>query len=445
MTILLDDDYRRAAYQRIELAQPTTPEPGWFTGMGAEMSGAAGRMADIARLGTANVFKRTFDALGQTDSDMRDFFKTQEDTAKQELRTGRPDPGTTGVVAQMAANVAQVIGIAIPVGLVAGPFAAAAVTGLAMGVQEDVEMQGKGVDPLTGMKLGVMKGLTMGVGVAMPVAFGAFGRLGNAGYSAAANAGLGMVDRFGAHRILADKYPVMAEHYKALDGAAFFTDLAIGGILGFAFGGKRVNPAEAQDAAAYTATMGAVERGEPAGLHRTPESLAAHEEGVLRAQEALQRGEEPSGALDPRIDLEPDSLKGEAYIIGQEARAEYLAGLPANVRAAVEAVPAREVSTDITATVKQDNLFEPPKPDIKPEAFTDPEAAARVGDVSPMEIEALRQAVARQPDMRVTDPETGESMPLSDALAKVQESIEGARIEAETYYTAAACALLHGE
>lgn len=153
----------------------------------------------------------------------------------QDLKRGidalKPDPVNATVASQILQDGARVlskVGLYATIGRGVGAIAG---TGVDEGLTGRRELIDQGVDPMTATKVGVVRGVAMAAGVAVPVVGKTVAR--TAGIIAAGGPGLFMAEQATTRAILeAADHPDIARQYDPLDPVGLGVSLLVPGVIG---------------------------------------------------------------------------------------------------------------------------------------------------------------------------------------------------------------------
>lgn len=233
------------------------------------------------------------------------------DTAES-VKDLRPDPNEVGMAGQVIGELAAIIPRTIVGAITAGPAGAAAAAGAPAGYARTQTAMAEGVDPDTAALLGVVEGVTMGLGAVMPAARFVGPVLGDAAIAVGANVGLGIAHRGASAEILrANGYEAQAAQYEMLNRTALATDL----VMGLAFFGvgratyRRPTPDQI-DAALTDRNAQHADIDTAPGLPVDPRSAVAHQDALAAAIAQINRGEAV---------VLPDSIHSAEFLRGSEA------------------------------------------------------------------------------------------------------------------------------
>ena len=384
----------------------------------------------------------------------------------------KPDPITTGAAGRVVQSIFEVVPQAVAV----GPVGAGALQGFG----KATELMERGVDARTAANAGAIEGVSVGVGVRLPMSIG-LGTLRNALYGAGSAVLPGVAARGLTHEVLARAgYKDMAEQYRAFD----LEQMAIDTILGVAFGGlgshiesrALANAREVLRSADLEAALAAnnarhLEIDAAPGLPKDLASREAHVAAVTKAAEDLmsgrpvevheQLGEGAEFVPDPararrEVSLEP--LAREFQTIEENARqaelelpaAEGVAPgrtvqIQAALRNAGEEVTAQNVAT--VELIRRAREVDAEAVDRLPENLPDAEYLARVHEIAERhpeaapaaaEVDRAAQVVAARPDMQVVLPD-GTTTTAREAMERAEAIIEQARRESAAIEAAVEC------
>lgn len=143
----------------------------------------------------------------------------------------KPDPLATTKASSILHGAARLFTKIAGYTAVAGPGGAAVGTGLDEGVTGYQELRDKGVDPSTAAKVAVVRGVTTGVGIAIPVAGSSIRA--SIGLAAASGPGSFMAEQALSREILeAARYPEIAAEYDPFDPTGLIVSAVVPGVAG---------------------------------------------------------------------------------------------------------------------------------------------------------------------------------------------------------------------
>lgn len=309
------------------------PEPGFWqgslldeTGKGLVLGGisssnlvhALGAAQLEQDLTVSSLYFPEMDAEPQIQAQRDEQERLGRDTAEA-AKLLRPDPQTVGLAGQLLSGAAEILPRTIaatvaagPAGLVVGALAAGAPAGY---TAKHVAMS-EGVDEATATGQGLIEGITMTAGAALPGAHLVKPVLGDLAAVGVANVGLGVAQRAATAELLErNGYTAQAAQYRAFDGTAMTIDAVMGaafGIVGRAGDVKgtlarRPKPAEVDAALAGNNAQHAIDTAP--GIPTDPRAANAHLQQLDVASGQLLRGE------DVRL---PDDVPELAYLVRGE-------------------------------------------------------------------------------------------------------------------------------
>lgn len=221
------------------------PEPGAFSGI----MGAVGRAfpaayneAMSAITGVATEYGRAAAyTQGAPRAESIDLLGSKAPIADQYRAQAKaliPDPLTTGSASRFVFDATRVLTKAAALGVAGGAGVAAVGTGALEGTIESQNLRDRGVDAMTAAKAGAIRGVSTGIGLALPIA----GRtlLETAGLVIAGGPVSFMAEKAAARAVLehAD-YQAIAHEYDPFDPAGLALSVAVPGIFGAAVHGAR--------------------------------------------------------------------------------------------------------------------------------------------------------------------------------------------------------------
>lgn len=351
----LDPTVEANALGKLGTIQPGDMGPGFASGsltgagrgLAQNVATPAALLADAATP-TLRALVRPFDDLLGTKLDewlVNEQAKTRR--AVSDLMPGQD----VGMLGQLLYGGAQIIPQAVVGGIAGGPGGAAAVPGVLQGYQSMLDMQAKGVDPMTAAGVGAITGVTTAAGVAVPATLG--GRLlPTVGLGVGANVAQGALQRGSTGALLeARGYKDMAKQYEAFDTEAMIVDAVLGAGLGaVALGLERASgrpatgrvPPSAIDDALASAHRQHADAPTAPGVPTDPGSRTAHTQALQKAVTDLVNDRpvdvSPTGVAD--AEFVPNRAQMQAAVEAATADLSPLGKLLAEVdtlRAEVEA------------------------------------------------------------------------------------------------------------
>jgi hypothetical protein len=150
---------------------PSRPQP---RGIWGNLGGALKAIAPVSLAETARAVDAFRSTVGLSGGDSVESIQagmpSLSTSMGRDIKRMTPDPETTGEASNIVFGFGKVIAKAIPLGAVGGLPAAAVGTGLIEGTADALRLQDEGVDPSTAAKVGAIKGVATGVGIALPIA-----------------------------------------------------------------------------------------------------------------------------------------------------------------------------------------------------------------------------------------------------------------------------------
>jgi hypothetical protein len=150
---------------------PTRPQP---RGIWGNLGGALKAIAPVAVAETARAVDAFRGAVGLSGGDsvesMQAGMPSLSTSIGRDIKRITPDPETTGEASNIVFGFSKIIAKALPLGVVGGLPAAAVGTGFIEGTADALRLQDEGVDAKTAAKVGAIKGVATGVGIALPIA-----------------------------------------------------------------------------------------------------------------------------------------------------------------------------------------------------------------------------------------------------------------------------------
>lgn len=169
-------------------------------------------------------------------------------------------------------------------------------------------------------------------------------------------------------------------------------------------------------------------------VHGSMESVNAHVAAMDQAAAQLMRGE--SVNVDQQIRGLDGVMKPDAIEQGQQQRAAMEEAFKEN---GVAYSPLREEPAQ-APELRQGSAFAGAAEDGPGQVSTDPDTGTVISSNS-YDLMAARDMSQSNPDINVLHPDTGEMVPLSKALADMDEQIANVQKESRVYSVAAACFL----
>jgi len=379
----------------------------------------------------------------------------------EDLRAGiealRPDPLTSTTASVVLQNLSRVLGKVAGYTITGGRAGAVVGTGLDEGATGYLELRDKGVDPQTAAKAGAVRGASMALGVALPIAGSTVAQ--SVGLVAAGGPGSFMLEQSLTREILeAANYPELAAEYDPFDPVGVGIATLFSGAVGAAAHRARAKagPGTSESPAAALAdepqvrdAAHVVYQTRAAELHMLgdaadPRARASHAAAVDVATRAMEAGEPVRIAS---LDVDPARAARVMNEVMQRVRA--LEPQMAAARAA-DALP-------------DSSLRMPPPPEplpvaaaAEPQSLVDRIADAlglrpeRSGPADPIP-EGARQPmqraeeVARQrPDLLVRMDEGEQAMAAPDLVAQVREELRHDKTDAPAFQAAIECYIRTG-
>lgn len=360
----------------------------------------------------------------------------------QALRRGidalKPDPITSTTASAILQDASRLLGKVGAYALAGGPVGAAVGTGLDEAGTGFLEMRDKGVDTATAAKVGAVRGVTTGIGVALPVAGKTVAQ--TVGLVVAGGPASYMTEQATTRAILENAaYPHLASEYDPLDAVGLGVATIVPGVVGAVAHRVRAkarpveallesNP-EVLDAALAAHRNDVAERGTLADPASMP-ARQQHAEALAAATRALDEG--APVRVNP---LEVDPARAQAVIDEVRARALDL-----------EAAELRQVDGEpldaVGPFVDRDPTSGPrlPADDIEPAGLpVEPFAIPQQAESDP--IARARQLAAERPDMPVYMDETGEQLTAAQLMESVSEDAARNKTDALAFRAAVECFL----
>lgn len=249
-TGLYGDSYNEAlAASRREVQTPAAPAgPAPFAGFLSAVIGAPGAAVHE----TMSALNAPFPAMqaGNADPSAVWVDQTPIDPSRvfrERAKELTPDPLTTGTASRLVFDATRVLLKAGALTAAGGPLLGAVGTGTAEGTVEAQKLRDEGVDPATAAKVGLAKGVSTGVSLALPVAGRTFAQ--TALYVAAGGPAAFMAEQQAAKTILENaNYADKAARYDPLDPLGLTLSVVIPGLFGAGVHGARALRARAAGA-----------------------------------------------------------------------------------------------------------------------------------------------------------------------------------------------------
>jgi hypothetical protein len=321
---------------------PTRPAP---RGIWGNLGGALKAIAPVALAETARAVDAFRGAVGLSSGDTlesaRAGMPSLGTSIGRDIKRMTPNPETTGEASNIVFGFGKVIAKAVPFGGIGGLPGAAVGTGLVEGTAEAQRLQDEGVDAKTAAKVGAVRGVSTGVGIALPIA----GR--TVGQTAALVLGGGpasfMIEQQ-ASKVILDSadYAAIARQYNAFDPVGLAISAMVpAGVAGVIHAGRargaRTAAAQASEAARVAQeTLVANQRAlDEAAVASTMQrdGMAASRADAEAAARSLQMAEHiRNTGLRPDGDLAGAAIHVDAI---EQARRQIDAGEPVNAAAVV--------------------------------------------------------------------------------------------------------------
>jgi hypothetical protein len=321
---------------------PTRPEP---RGMWANLGGALAAAPKVALAETARALEGVKGFMGLPDGRSIETFKAEVPSLSasmgQDIKRWTPDPEITGEASNIVFGFGKVIAKALPLGMVGGLPVAAAGTGLIEGTAEAQKLGDQGVDAKTAAKVGAIRGVATGVGIALPIAGAS--KLATAGLVLGGGPASFMIEQQASKMILdSADYAAIARQYNPFDPVGLtISALVPGAVAGVVHAGRargaRTAAAQASEAArvaqeTLTANQKILDEASAASAADRG-SVAASRADAEAAARALQMAEHiRNTGLRPEGDLSGATAHVDAF---NQARAAMDAGEPVNAAAVV--------------------------------------------------------------------------------------------------------------
>lgn len=322
--------------------------------------------------------------------------------SKANVIANRPIPEVTGEVGQVLYGLTSTLG-KFGVGFAAGgPVGAAAFVGSTEAQTEfDVltSKQGGSVDAETARSVALITGGAAGLGAFIPATFG-LRALGDVAVSVSANVGLGVAQRYSSNQILAEQYPAVAEHYKALDGLSLAIDAGFGALapgvaryLKHVEGKKnaeiednlrKIIKPEEKDALSEAERVVHEAKDLSPGLHTTIESLKAHAKTLDEASTQLAEGKHPQDVVitNPPKDMivDPEKLANTRVIDSAVQEEIKLSTKRADDDVSIRELPESTNQVEVVRLTKQEQEYESAKETVITRKEEGKEAVETTGD-----------------------------------------------------------------
>lgn len=157
--------------------------------------------------------------------------ESQDQALRTSIESLRPDPVTATTASRFLQEGSRVVSKALFYGATGGPAAAIVGTGVDEGITGAQELRDQGVDPTTAATVGVVRGVTMGASVALPVV----GKtaLRTAGLVAVGGPGTFIAEQSLTRAVLnRANYPDLARQYDPFDPVGLSLSVAVPGVVG---------------------------------------------------------------------------------------------------------------------------------------------------------------------------------------------------------------------
>jgi hypothetical protein len=399
--------------------------------------------------------------------------QSQDQALRGSIESLRPDPVTATAASRFLQEGSRVVSKALFYGATGGPAAAIVGTGVDEGITGAQELRDRGVDPATAAKVGVVRGVTMGASVAMPV----IGQtaLRTAGLVVTAGPGLFIAEQSMSREILerAD-YPEIAREYDPFDPVGLSLSMAVPGVVGLVMHRARARAAAGKpdprsdaldglardsdlvDAALVAHRTETVNAGALGDVSR-PDVSNAHARALDAATQALDEGR-PVHLSDVVVDPEIASQRlGDAQQRMAAARAEVQALEPVvpeiprpeiSSTPAVRPAPAVEQQAQAgTGNAFMDRVREVVDTLLPPrngQAAAVPTPAPETRASSP-EVKNAMEIASRQPDLPVRLDDDGSTpQRASDLMDQVRKESQRDSAEARKAFEAAVQCFIEG-
>lgn len=400
----------------------------------------------------------------EQDELLRDAGATPE-RADQSLRAGiealKPDPVTSttaSIILQDASRVLSKVGVYTMAGGLAGAIGG---TALDEGTTGYLELRDKGVDPATAAKAGAVRGVSTGLGVALPVAGRTVGQ--TLGLVVAGGPGAFMAEQALTREILQSaNYPELAAEHDPFDPVGLGVSALMTGVIGTvahrarakAPAGEVPQPRAAEVAdmpevrdAAHVAYQAHVTEQHMLGDRADPRARATHSNAVEQSTRAMDNGEPVSVAA-----LEVDPARA-ARIVEE---------LTQRLRAADEQIAAVR-ATELPVQTMPEPMRAAPAPEVRAEgaeadALTLPPQVQQIVDrlaglarevaperpALPSPLQRAELAAQERPDLPVRMDENDSPLAARELLEEVRNDIARDRSDARAFDAAITCFLRTG-
>lgn len=339
---MYDAMYPEQTDRSLLLAVPPRVEP---KGIWGNLGGALKAIAPVAVAETARAVDAFRGAVGLSGGDTLESrqagMPSLSTSIGLDIKRMTPDPETTGEASNIVFGFGKVIAKASLFGAAGGMAGASVGTGLVEGTADALRLQDEGVDPATAAKIGAIKGVSTGVGIALPIAGKTLGQ--TAGLVLGGGPASFMIEQQASKMILdSADYAAIARQYNPFDPVGLtISALVPGAVAGVVHAGR----ARGARAAAAQASEAARVAQETLVANQKILDEAAASSAVKRETAAASRADAEAAARTLQIaehirntGLRPEGdLRGAAIHVDaiEQARRAMDAGEPVNVAAVV--------------------------------------------------------------------------------------------------------------
>jgi hypothetical protein len=392
---------------------------------------------DVGAVGLADAVMPTLEKY--TPEAASDWFKEQRAVAYNSMKETRADPMNMGAVAQVGHALGSVLTMGLAGGLIAGPAGAAAAIGGGSMFDKYNELRDQNVDRETALDVAGVTGAVMAVGSALPAFMGktlTTQILSGIGM----NVPLGMVERGGSSELLENAgYSEMAQHYKALDGAAIAVDMVLGAAFPIGARALRRNVPLAEMDSSMDANRTIANDNVHPALPGTLEDAAA----VKAAEDSFAKQLLEDGKSLEEIDI-PRNLYENAVENPAVAKATAETVSSFDDLAAKEGyVPLNKMESDVDSMGRAYAEVQAEKDTVQVLPEKPVEVKAEGEKVDTYTSDRASNIIAQIDGMTVVD-DNGQVVKASDLVAKSEEQFKQEQKEIDLYKVAVECAVRVG-
>lgn len=366
----------------------------------------------------------------------------QDRALRGSIESLRPDPVTATAASRFLQEGSRVVSKALFYGATGGPAGAVVGTGVDEGITGAQELRDQGVDPATAAKVGAVRGITMGAGVALPVV----------GQTALRTAGLVVIGGPGTYiaeqaisRAILERadYSEIARQYDPFDPMGLGLSVAVPGVLGVVLHRARAGAGQSADkeARALDDLARDGDMVDAALVTHRSQTINANALGDMSrpdvANSHIRALDEAARAMDDGAPVHINDV-----VVEPAAAARMLTELDSRLttaRAALEADPDLQVQKAMSRDYLQK---EPGAPAVQPDLFYQPEPRLAFNGQgtrnSTPEVQRAEAIAARQPDMPVRLDDDGSApQRASDLMDLVRKESQHESAEARKAFEAA--------